>query len=49
MASHFIEENQVVGFESPKDELVSCFVEGTNELMLVSVVGMEGFGKNNSF
>ncbi|GAU16457.1 hypothetical protein TSUD_118060 [Trifolium subterraneum] len=45
MASLFIEEAQVVGFESPRDELVSCLVEGTNELMLVSVVGMGGLGK----
>jgi len=45
MASHFIEENQVVGFELPRDELVSCLAEGTNELMLVSVVGMGGLGK----
>ncbi|KAK2439956.1 disease resistance protein RPM1 [Trifolium repens] len=45
MASLFIEEAQVVGFESPRDELVSCLVEGTDELMLVSVVGMGGLGK----
>jgi len=45
MASHFIEETQVVGFESPRDELVSCLVEGTNELMLATVVGMGGLGK----
>ncbi|KEH44161.1 hypothetical protein MTR_1g109240 [Medicago truncatula] len=45
MASQFIEENQVVGFESPRDELVSCLVEGTNKLMLVYVFGIGGLGK----
>ncbi|CAI8595943.1 unnamed protein product [Vicia faba] len=45
MASLFIEETQVVGFESSRDELVRCLVEGTNELVLVSVVGMGGLGK----
>ncbi|XP_004499777.1 disease resistance protein RPM1 [Cicer arietinum] len=45
MAPYFIEETQVVGFESPRDELVSCLVDGNNELMLVSVVGMGGLGK----
>ncbi|XP_050882424.1 disease resistance protein RPM1 [Lathyrus oleraceus] len=45
MASLYIEETQVVGFESSRDELVRCLVEGTNELVLVSVVGMGGLGK----
>ncbi|XP_058722157.1 disease resistance protein RPM1-like [Vicia villosa] len=45
MAPYFIEETQVVGFESPREELVSCLVGGNNELMLVSVVGMGGLGK----
>ncbi|GAU48389.1 hypothetical protein TSUD_118150 [Trifolium subterraneum] len=45
MAPYFIEENQVVGFEEPRDELVNCLVEGTNDLLLVSVVGMGGLGK----
>ncbi|CAL5201360.1 unnamed protein product [Lathyrus oleraceus] len=45
MAPYFIEETQVVGFEIPRDELVSCLVGGNNELMLVSVVGMGGLGK----
>ncbi|KEH32961.1 putative P-loop containing nucleoside triphosphate hydrolase, leucine-rich repeat domain, L [Medicago truncatula] len=45
MAPYFIQETQVVGFESPKDELVRCLVGGTSELMLVSVVGMGGIGK----
>ena len=45
MASHFIKETQVVGFESPRDELVSCLVEGTNDLMLIYVVCMGGLGK----
>ncbi|CAJ2638711.1 unnamed protein product [Trifolium pratense] len=45
MATFSFKEAQVVGFESQRDELVSCLVEGTNELMLVSVVGMGGLGK----
>ena len=45
MASLFIEETQVVGFESPRDELVSYLLEGTGDLMLISIVGMGGLGK----
>ncbi|GAU16453.1 hypothetical protein TSUD_118020 [Trifolium subterraneum] len=45
MATFSFKEAQVVGFESQRDELVSCLVEGTSELMLVSVVGMGGLGK----
>ncbi|CAI8617221.1 unnamed protein product [Vicia faba] len=45
MAPYFIEETQVVGFESARDELVRCLVEENNELMLVAVVGMGGLGK----
>jgi len=43
IASYFNED--VVGFESPRDELVRFLVEGTSERMLVSVVGMGGLGK----
>ncbi|MCH95337.1 NBS-containing resistance-like protein, partial [Trifolium medium] len=45
MASRFIEETQVVGFEKPREDLVSFLVEETNELKLVSLVGMGGLGK----
>ncbi|KAJ7963514.1 Disease resistance protein [Quillaja saponaria] len=45
MASLFIEEAQVVGFEAPKDELTSCLVEGATERTVISVVGMGGLGK----
>ncbi|KAL5060720.1 hypothetical protein RYX36_032324 [Vicia faba] len=45
MDPFFIEETQVVGFEFPRDELVSRLVGGNDELMLVSVVGMGGLGK----
>ncbi|XP_039687289.1 disease resistance protein RPM1 [Medicago truncatula] len=45
MASLFIEETQVVGIESPRDELISYLVSGTSDLMLISVVGMGGLGK----
>ncbi|XP_027341302.1 disease resistance protein RPM1-like [Abrus precatorius] len=45
MASHFIEETEVVGFESPRDELTGYLLEGTKESSLVAVVGMGGLGK----
>ncbi|XP_058722140.1 disease resistance protein RPM1-like [Vicia villosa] len=45
MAPYFIEETQVVGFESARDELLRCLLEENNELMLVSAVGMGGLGK----
>ncbi|PNX57237.1 NBS-containing resistance-like protein, partial [Trifolium pratense] len=45
MASLFIEATQIVGFEKPTKDLVRRLVEGTKELVLVSVVGMGGLGK----
>ncbi|CAJ2638714.1 unnamed protein product [Trifolium pratense] len=45
MTHYFIDEAEIVGFEYSRDELVSCLVEGTNDLLLVSVVGMGGVGK----
>jgi len=45
MSPYFIEETQVVGFESPTNELVRLLVGGENERTLVSVVGMGGLGK----
>ncbi|TKY49772.1 Disease resistance protein RPM1 [Spatholobus suberectus] len=45
MASHFIEDTDVVGFESPRDELIGCLIKGTNQRSLISVVGMGGLGK----
>ncbi|KEH32974.1 disease resistance protein (CC-NBS-LRR class) family protein [Medicago truncatula] len=46
MAPYFIEETQVVGFESPTNELIRRLVGGDNEHTLVSVVvGMGGLGK----
>ncbi|KAK7334577.1 hypothetical protein VNO80_26337 [Phaseolus coccineus] len=45
MASHFIEETEVVGFELPRDELIGCLIKGTGQLSLISVVGMGGLGK----
>ncbi|XP_017423496.1 uncharacterized protein LOC108332694 [Vigna angularis] len=46
MASHFIEETEVVGFELPRDELIGCLIKGTDQLSLISVVGMGGLGKS---
>ncbi|KAK2439957.1 disease resistance protein RPM1 [Trifolium repens] len=45
IASHLIKETQVVGFEKPRQDLVDWLVEGTDDLKLVSVVGMGGLGK----
>jgi len=43
MAPYFIEQTQVVGFESLTNELVHRLVEGTDEL--ISIFGMGGLGK----
>ncbi|KAL1338706.1 hypothetical protein HN51_033313 [Arachis hypogaea] len=45
LASHFIEEAEVVGFESPRNELVDWLVDGPVECSVISVVGMGGIGK----
>ncbi|XP_057451340.1 disease resistance protein RPM1-like [Lotus japonicus] len=45
IASLFIEDTEVVGFESPRDELIGFLVEGIKERMVISVVGMGGLGK----
>ncbi|GAU16452.1 hypothetical protein TSUD_118010 [Trifolium subterraneum] len=45
MTLYFNEETQLVGFESQREEMVRCLVEGTNKASVVSVVGMGGLGK----
>ncbi|MED6205430.1 hypothetical protein PIB30_017658, partial [Stylosanthes scabra] len=45
MASLFVEEFDVVGFEAARDELVGWFIEGTEDRTVISVVGMGGLGK----
>ncbi|OIW13308.1 hypothetical protein TanjilG_02828 [Lupinus angustifolius] len=45
LSSIFIEESEVVGFESPRDELVGWLLEGAAERTAISVVGMGGLGK----
>ncbi|KAL6986393.1 hypothetical protein U1Q18_019758 [Sarracenia purpurea var. burkii] len=45
MASLFIGEDEVLGIESERDELVSWLVEGSPKRMAISVVGMGGSGK----
>ncbi|PNY00065.1 NBS-containing resistance-like protein [Trifolium pratense] len=46
MALYFNEEEtQLVGFESQREEMVRCLVEGTDECSVVSIVGMGGLGK----
>ncbi|XP_023918418.1 disease resistance protein RPM1-like [Quercus suber] len=45
MASLFIEEAEVVGIESHKDELINWLIKGPSNHMVVSVVGIVGLGK----
>ncbi|CAJ1958741.1 unnamed protein product [Sphenostylis stenocarpa] len=45
MDSHFIEETGLVGFESPREELIGFLTQGTQQLSVFSVVGMGGLGK----
>ena len=45
MASLFIEEAEVVGIESHKDELINWLIEGPSNRMMFSVVGIGGLGK----
>ena len=44
-ASLFIEENELVGIESPKDELIKLLVKGPSKRTEISVVGIGGLGK----
>ncbi|XP_059436291.1 disease resistance protein RPM1-like [Corylus avellana] len=41
----FIEEDEVVGIESTKDELVSWLVGGVSKRSVISIVGIGGIGK----
>ncbi|XP_059438808.1 disease resistance protein RPM1-like [Corylus avellana] len=45
VGSLFIEEDEVVGIESTRDELVSWMVGGASKRSVLSVVGMGGIGK----
>ena len=45
MTPLFIEEAEIVGIESPKDELINWLVKGALERTVISVVGMGGLGK----
>ncbi|XP_065631307.1 disease resistance protein RPM1 [Quercus suber] len=45
MASFFLEDVDVVGIESPKDELLGWLIKGDSYRTVVSVVGMGGLGK----
>ncbi|KAI4356085.1 hypothetical protein L6164_000133 [Bauhinia variegata] len=45
MTSLFIEEDEVVGFEPPRDELVGWLIKGATERAVISIVGMGGLGK----
>ncbi|KAM3696055.1 hypothetical protein ACJW31_06G009000 [Castanea mollissima] len=43
--SLYLDDANVVGIESPRDELIGWLVEGSSHCTLVSVVGMGGLGK----
>lgn len=45
MGSLFIEDGEVVGIESTRDELISWLVGGPSRRSVISVVGMGGIGK----
>ncbi|XP_062162299.1 disease resistance protein RPM1-like [Alnus glutinosa] len=45
VGSLFIEDDEVVGIESTRDELVSWLVGGVSKRSVISVVGMGGIGK----
>ncbi|XP_057451327.1 disease resistance protein RPM1-like [Lotus japonicus] len=45
MVSLFIEEAEVVGFDSPRKQLVDWLVDGSAARTVISVVGMGGLGK----
>jgi disease resistance protein RPM1 len=45
VGSLFIEEDEVVGIESTREELVSWLVGGVSKRSVISVVGMGGIGK----
>jgi disease resistance protein RPM1 len=45
VGSLFIEEDEVVGIESTRDELVSWLVGEVSKHSVISVVGMGGIGK----
>ncbi|KHM99665.1 Disease resistance protein RPM1 [Glycine soja] len=45
IASRYLDEAEVVGFEGPRDELIDWLVEGPAERTVISVVGMGGLGK----
>ncbi|KAM1595556.1 hypothetical protein ACFX10_001830 [Malus domestica] len=45
VASLFIGDDEIVGIESPRDELTGLLVEGAPRREVISVVGMGGLGK----
>ncbi|GLT52863.1 hypothetical protein SLA2020_261770 [Shorea laevis] len=45
VGSLFIEEDEVVGIESTRDEFISWLVGGASQRSVISVVGMGGIGK----
>lgn len=43
--SLFIEEGELVGIESPRDDLIVYLVGGASQRTMISLVGMGGIGK----
>ncbi|RDY08271.1 Disease resistance protein RPM1, partial [Mucuna pruriens] len=43
--SRFLKDDEVVGFEGPRDKLISWLVEGPAKRTVISVFGMGGLGK----
>jgi disease resistance protein RPM1 len=43
--SLFIEEGELVGIESPRDDLILYLVGGASQRTMISLVGMGGIGK----
>ena len=43
--SLYLDDANVVGIESPRDELIGWLIEGSSHCTVVSVVGMAGLGK----
>ncbi|CAJ2639970.1 unnamed protein product [Trifolium pratense] len=45
MASLYLDEAEIIGFQEPKNELTGWLLEGRSERTVIAVVGMGGLGK----
>ncbi|KAA8549869.1 hypothetical protein F0562_001553 [Nyssa sinensis] len=46
VSSLFIKQTEVVGIESPRDELIIKLVKGASKRVVISIIGMGGVGKS---